>query len=131
MKTISTVSTIIRTLTATVAFGALATLANAGPGLQYWKSLGKESQFKELKPGQSVTYVCMECKTLTDVEIKDQDQAMSYCKEGSTVTCPSCKMQKKVVRKTERNQAGSFTVVTYVNKDGKECAFFAKPSEKK
>jgi hypothetical protein len=50
---------------------------------------------------------------------------------GSTVTCPSCKLQTKVVRKTERNQAGTHTVVTYVNKDGKECAFFAKPSEKK
>ena len=126
-----TISTTIRALTATAAFGALATLASAGPGIQYWKSLGTESQFKELQPGQSVTYVCTECKTLSDVAIKSHDQAMSYCKVGSTVTCPSCKMQTKVVRKTERNQAGTHTVVTYVNKDGKECAFIAKSSENK
>lgn len=126
-----TISSTIRALAASAAFGGLATIASAGPGIQHWKSLGTESQFKEIKPGQSVTYVCTECKTLSDMAVKSHDQAMSYCKVGSTVTCPSCKMQAKVVRKTERNQAGTRTVVTYVNKDGKECAFFAKPSEKK
>ena len=126
-----TISTTIRALAASAAFGALATIASAGPGIQYWKSLGTESQFKELQPGQSLTYVCTQCKTLSDVAIKSHDQAMSYCKLGSTVTCPSCKMKTKVVKKTERNQAGTHTVVTYVNKDGKECAFFVKPSEKK
>jgi hypothetical protein len=40
-------------------------------------------------------------------------------------------LQTKVVRKTERNQAGTHTAVTYVNKDGKECAFIAKSSENK
>lgn len=121
----------MRTLAASIAFGALATIASAGPGIQYWKTLGKESDFKGMKPGQPVTYVCTECKTLTDMEVKSQDQAMSYCKEGATVTCPSCKLQTKVVRKIRRNDPGTHTVVTYVNKDGKECAFFAKPSEKK
>lgn len=124
-------STIVRTLISAAMLGMFATTAHAGPGIQYWKSLGTESQFKELQPGQSLTYVCMECKTLSDVAIKSHDQAMSYCKSGSTVSCPSCKMKIKVVRKTERNQAGTHSVVSYVNKDGKECAFFAKPSEKK
>lgn len=50
---------------------------------------------------------------------------MGYCKEGATVTCPSCKMTTKVVMKRGRNDPASHSVVTYVNDRGKECAFLA------
>lgn len=125
------IPTTIRTLTAAAAFVALASIASAGPGIQHWKTLGKDADFKEMKPGQTVTYVCTECKTLTDMVVKSHDQAMGYCKEGATVTCPACKMQAKVVKKVRRNDPSTRTEVTYVNKDGKECAFFARPVDKK
>lgn len=126
-----TVSNRFRILIATATMGALLASASAGPGLQYWKSLGSDSQFKQLKSGESVVYTCIECKSLSEVKIKSQEHAMEICKLGSTVTCPSCKMETKVVRKTQRNQAGTHTEIIYVNGKGEECAFFAKTTDKK
>ena len=121
----------IRLLLATVALGALASFAYAGPGLQHWQTLGQESQFKELKIGDKVAFVCNQCKTVSEVTIESSAQAMDFCKEGATVVCPSCKMQTKVVLKGQRNDPPSHTVVTYVNDKGEECAFIAKVADKK
>ena len=120
-----TTSKKIRLLFAATAFGALATFAQAGPGVGYWKNLGKQSQFEQLKPGAKIAFVCNECKTVTEIPVTSKEQAMGYCKEGATVTCPSCKMTMKVVIKRERNAPANHTEVTYVNDKGKECAFFA------
>ncbi|MEO7098127.1 MAG: hypothetical protein ABI162_02110 [Luteolibacter sp.] len=120
-----TISKKLRLLLTTTAFGALVSFAQAGPGLGYWKHLGNESQFQQLKPGGKIVYVCNECKTVSEIPITSKEQAMGYCKEGATVTCPSCKMKTKIVVKRERNAAPTHTVVTYVNDKGKECAFIA------
>lgn len=127
MKAISSHLAILLT---TIAFGALASTANAGPGLQHWKSLGSEPQFEQLKPGEPVVYICNQCKTVSEIPITTKEQAMGYCKEGSTVTCPSCKKTSKVVIKRERNAPANHTEVTYVNEKGEECAFFAKAAKK-
>ena len=119
------ISNHIRLLLTTAAFGALASFAQAGPGVGYWKHAGNESQFQQMKPGEKIAYVCNECKTVSEIPITSKEQAMGYCKEGSTVTCPSCKRTTKVVIKRERNAAPTHTEVTYVNDKGKECAFFA------
>lgn len=124
-------STIVRTLVAAAALGVIASSAHAGPGLQYWKSLGKETQFKQLKPGEQVVYVCTECKSLSDINIKSQEHAMELCKVGSNVICPSCKMKIKIVKKVQRNDPPTRTDVVYVNKDGVECGFFAKSAHEK
>lgn len=124
-------STIVRTLISAAMLGMFATTAHAGPGLQYWKSLGTEKKFKELKPGESVVYVCNMCKSISEVNIKSQEHAMELCKVNSDVVCPSCKMKTKIVRKTQRTDPPTHTEIVYVNKDGVECGFFAKPSEKK
>lgn len=126
-----TISSKLRVLITTVALGMLASIANAGPGLQYWKSLGNESQFKQLKPGDSVVYVCNECQTLSEVKITSQEHAMGLCKQGATVTCPSCKTKTKVVIKRQRNDPATHTEVVYVNEKGEECAFFAKAAARK
>ncbi|MEO5715862.1 MAG: hypothetical protein ABIT37_20450 [Luteolibacter sp.] len=120
-----TTSKKIRLLLTAAAFGALASFAQAGPGVGYWKHLGKQPQFEQLKPGAKVAYVCNECKSVSEIPITSKEQAMGYCKEGATVTCPSCKKTTKVVIKRERNAAPTHTEVTYVDDKGKECAFIA------
>lgn len=117
------ISTTIRALCTMIAFGVFASLASAGPGPQHWESLGKHSQFKELKPGMSIGFVCNTCKSVTEVPIKSEEQAMAMCHEGSSVTCPSCKKVSKVVLKHARNDAPTHTEVSYVNDKGEDCAF--------
>jgi hypothetical protein len=126
-----TISNTIRLLLASAALGVLTTNALAGPGLQYWKTLGQEAQIKELKAGDKIAYVCTMCKTISDVPIASKEHAMGLCKEGATVVCPSCKMKSKVVFKRQRNDPPTHTEVTYVNEKGEECAFIAKPDAKK
>ena len=123
------ISSHVRILLATIAFGALASTANAGPGLQYWKSLGSKPESGQLKPGEPALYACNQCKTVSEIPITSKEQAMAYCKEGATVICPSCKKTTKVVIKRERNAPASHTEVTYVNEKGEECAFFAKTAK--
>jgi hypothetical protein len=123
--------TIVRTLIVAATLGVFASTVQAGPGLQYWKSLGTETQFKGLKPGEPVVYVCTECKSLSEVNIKSQQHAMELCKVGSNVICPSCKMKTKIVKKTQRNDPPTRTEVIYVNNDGVECGFFAKSTTEK
>ncbi|MEO5714802.1 MAG: hypothetical protein ABIT37_15080 [Luteolibacter sp.] len=125
-----TISTNIRVLFATIAFGALSSFAYAGPGVQHWKTLGNESQFKELKPGMTAAFVCSKCKTISEMPIKSEEQAMTLCKEGGSVVCPSCKMVTKVVIKRERNQAPTHTEVSYVNDKGEDCAFMVVKNDK-
>lgn len=126
-----TTSTIIRILIASAALGALISTSHAGPGLEYWKSLGNESQFKALKPGEPVVYICNQCKSLSEVAVKSREHAMEPCKVGSNVICPSCRMTVKIVRKTQRKDPPTHAEVIYVNKDGKECGFFAKSAGEK
>lgn len=124
-----TISFQLRVLVTALALGALASIANAGPGVQYWKSLGSESQFKQLKPGEPIVYVCNQCKTVSEVKIESQEHAMSLCKEGATVVCPFCKTKIKVIRKTKRNDPATHTEVVYVNEKGEECGFYAKATK--
>ena len=123
--------TAIRLIFATAALGLLAPFASAGPGPQYWNTLRHESDFKALKPGDKVAFVCNECKTVSEMTIKSPEDAMELCKEGATVMCPSCKMKTKVAMKTQRNDPPTKSVVTYVNDKGEECAFVAKVADKK
>jgi phage FluMu protein Com len=118
----------IRLLLATAAFGAFALSAHAGPGPQHWATLHNDSDFKQLKTGDKVAMVCNMCKTVSEVAIESEDQAMKLCKEGATVTCPSCKMTAKVTMKRGRND--SPTQTTYVNDKGEDCMFIAKVVDK-
>jgi len=126
-----TLSNSVRLIFATAVLGALASFAHAGPGSQYWQTLRSESQFKDLKVGDKIAYVCNECKTVTEVPITSHEQAMALCKDGATVLCPACKMKTKVVMKTARNDAPTHTEVTYTNAKGEECGFFTMVMEKK
>jgi hypothetical protein len=79
-----------------------ASMAVAGPGPQYWETMRQTSQFKKLKAGDKIAYVCNMCK--------------------KTV---------KVVMKQSRNDAPTHTEVVYVNDKGEECMFIAKVADKK
>jgi len=125
-----TLSTTIRTLLATAVFGTLATVAAAGPGPQHWKTMGKESDFSQMKPESRAVYVCTMCKSISDMSGKSKEQAMEMCKDGAMMKCPACKKTSKVVVKRARNDAPTHTEVTYVDADGKECGFMAMASEK-
>jgi hypothetical protein len=116
----------VRLLLASTAFAALGSLGYAGPGPQYWESLTREAQFRQLKAGEKIAYICNECKTSSEITIKSPAQAMELCKEHATVSCPACKKTTKVGRKTQRNDAPTHSEVIYVNEKGEECAFFAK-----
>jgi hypothetical protein len=116
----------IRLVLASAAFGLLASFAHAGPGAQYWQTLNKPEQFKQLKTGDKIAYVCNECKTVSEMTIESPQQAMALCQEGAKVMCPSCKKETKVVMKRQRNDPVTRTEVTYVNDKGQECAFIAK-----
>lgn len=120
-----------RLLLATAAIGAFASFAYAGPGPQTWDTLRSESQFKGLKAGETVAYVCNECKTVSEIAIDSPAKAMELCKEHSSVTCPSCKKVSKVVMKRQRSDPATHNVVTYTNEKGEECAFMAVVVAKK
>ena len=108
-----------------------ASLAIAGPGLQYWQAITKKAQFEQLKAGDKIAYVCNQCKTVTEKTIESTDEAMDFCKEGGEIACPSCKMKVKIVLKGQRNDPPTKTEITYVNDKGEECMFVAKMAEKK
>ncbi len=108
----------------------LASTLHAGPGPQYWESLRRPEQFEQLKTGDKIVYVCKECKTASEITVGSHDQAMELCKEGADIACPSCKMQTKVTLKRTRNDPPSRSEIVMVNEKGKECAFFAKPTDK-
>lgn len=102
----------------------------AGPPSGTWQTLSKPAQFEKLKAGDKVLYVCSTCQTVTEVTIKSPDEAMEHCKEGATVTCPSCKVKIKVVNKGTPKNPSLAREVTYVNEKGEPCFFIAKPAEK-
>ena len=109
----------------------LATSVYAGPGPQYWESLRNRGQFEKLKAGDKIAYVCNECKTVSEITIESHDHAMELCKEGASVTCPSCKKKSKIIVKRQRNDPPVREEITYVNDKGEECAFIAKVQDKK
>ena len=108
-----------------------AAVAVAGPGPQYWQTLNKESDFKQLKPGDKIVYVCSQCQTVTEKTIESTTEAMDHCKEAATIMCPSCKMKVKVTMKQARNDPPDRREITYVNEKGEPCFFVAKVMEKK
>lgn len=113
-------------LIAALAMGAAVT-AWAGPGPEYWQTLRQAEQFAQLKSGDKIAYVCNECKTVTVAPVESTAQAMDHCKEGATVTCPSCKTKVRVVLKGGASKNPSVQrEVVYTNEKGEECLFVAK-----
>ena len=55
---------------------------------------------------------------------------MEHCKEGATVTCPSCKTKVRVVTKGPPKNPKLVREVTYVNEKGERCFFIVKAAEK-
>ena len=115
----------------TAALSMLASFAHAGPGPQHWATLRNEAQFKQLKAGDKVAFVCNACKSVSEMAINSSEDAMELCKDGATVTCPACKMITTVIVKRQRNDPPTQTIVTYVDVKGEECAFLTMPADPK
>ncbi|HEX2851996.1 MAG TPA: hypothetical protein VHO24_02070 [Opitutaceae bacterium] len=118
----------VRLLFATAVFGALASFASAGPGPRHWEALRTEAQFKQLKAGEKISYVCNECKTVSEVSVKSPEHSMELCKEGASLMCPACKTKSTVIAKGQRNDPPTRTEVVYTNAMGEECGFYVKGS---
>lgn len=123
----------LRIILATLALSALASVAQAGPGPQHWENQRHAAQFRQLKPGAKLNYVCIRCKTVSEVAIISKEHAVEMCKEGAQVMCPSCHMKAKVALKstTAGETAAAEPEVVYVNEKGEECGFFVKANGKK
>lgn len=121
----------IRSLLAIGALVVLASLAYGGPGPQYWQTLRKPEEFKQLKAGDKIAYVCHQCQTVSEVTVDSPAHAMEHCKEGADVTCPQCKKKVKVVTKGPPKNPSIERQVFYVNEKGEPCLFVAKVPEKK
>ncbi|WP_415909285.1 hypothetical protein [Oleiharenicola sp. Vm1] len=105
--------------------------ALAGQTSTLWQTFRKPEDFAKLKKGDKIVYVCNECKTVSEVTVASPEEAMEHCKEGATVTCPSCKMKVRVAfRGPPKNQSVE-RQVTYVNEKGEECMFIAKAAPQK
>src|SRR5688500_18340349 len=95
----------VRFLFATVALGALASLAFAGPGPQYWQAAKPVTTFSEAKsvgPNGTVTMQCKGCKTVLIRDVrhvgplgKGHDE---WATVGSKHTCGECKCEITVVK---------------------------------
>jgi hypothetical protein len=88
-----------------------------------YKHADTQEEIQKLKPGYHYALVCMECKSVTVKEVKDEKEAEALCHEGGTLHCDACK--KKVTIKTSGTPGKGTTSkkVTYLNEEGKECMF--------
>ena len=120
---------IISLILAGLTLGAAAT-AFAGPSPEYWQRMKTAEQFGKLKAGDKVLYVCNQCETVTERTIASTAEAMDHCKEGMTLTCPSCKKQVKVTYKGGRNDPPVQREIVYTNEKGEACFFVAYAPKK-
>ena len=98
----------------------------AAPSTSSYETMNQPQQFQQLKAGDKIVYACNQCKTVTEQTITSTDQAMEFCKDGSSITCPSCKAKVKVTFKGPPKNPSSQREVSYTNEKGDECLFVAK-----
>ncbi len=109
-----------------------ASIAFAGPpaGFSTSRALTKAEQFQQLKPGDKIAYVCKQCNSVSVQTVASSEQAMALCKEGSTVTCPSCSKVYRAVHAGPISKGASSPEIKFVNNQGEECLFIVKlPAE--
>lgn len=90
------------------------------------RSLRTPQDFRQLKAGDKIAYVCTQCSTVSSKTVASTDEAMALCKEGATVTCPSCNKVVKISRRGPRMADRQRPEIRYVNDQGEECGFVVK-----
>ena len=113
-------------------FGAILSAATAALAVPNSKStytsraLRTDQEFAQVKAGDRIALVCKQCDSVTVQTVQSKDEMMELCKEGHTVTCPSCHTAVKAVRHGPPGKSTTSAAVTYVNDKGEECIFVAK-----
>ena len=126
MKTRLMISTITALL---IGVGlAMAQPPGKGPTFRKYKSLKSVDDFKSVKKGDKLAFVCLECHTVAELQVEAEEDAMAYCKDGAQVTCPGCKKSYKTVRHGPPGKGLLHRHVKYVNEAGEECAFVTSTS---
>lgn len=98
----------------------------AGPPPLFFETLRREQQFRDLKSSDRIVYVCKECQSVTAQTVSAVPALMDYCKEGSNVTCPSCKQSFRVVMRGQPKHPYPVREVIYTNGKGERCLFIAR-----
>ncbi|MBX3750161.1 MAG: hypothetical protein KF897_08740 [Opitutaceae bacterium] len=88
--------------------------------------LTTRAQFEQLRPGDRIVYVCRQCDAKRTVALASVAEALEYCREGATLSCPGCKDEMRVVLKQVPGAPDSAVEVHYFNKKGHECLTIAK-----
>lgn len=80
-------------------------------------------EIQKLKPGYHYALVCMECKSVTVKEVKDEKEVEALCHEGGTLHCDACKKKVTIRHSGPPGKGTTSKKITYVNEEGKECMF--------
>jgi hypothetical protein len=91
------------------------------PGV--YKRAETQEEIQKLKPGFHYALVCMECKSVTVKEAKDEKEVEALCHEGGTLHCDACKKKVTIKNSGPAGKGTTSKKVTYVNEEGKECMF--------
>lgn len=98
---------------------------------KYGEILHTRAQFKQLKPGDRIVYVCRQCDGMKEILLTNAGEAMELCREGAMFICPGCNDKMKVVSKITPGVPGSDGEVRFVNEQGRECLTVAMARPKK
>lgn len=88
-----------------------------------YKRAETQEEIQKLKPGYHYALVCMECKSITVKEVKDEKEAEALCHDGGTLHCDGCKKKVTIRRSGPPGKGTTSKKVTYVNEKGEECMF--------
>ena len=88
-----------------------------------YKRAETQEEIQKLKPGYHYALVCMECKSVTVKEVKDEKEVEALCHEGGTLHCDACKKKVTIKQSGPPGKGTTSKKVTYVNEKGEECMF--------
>ena len=102
--------------------------ALAGPPSQFLEPLRREQPARALQPREHVVYVCRQCQpaNASPADRASAMPAMDRCREGTKVTCPSCRPHTRVVFQGLPKSPSVVREVTYTNERGDSCIFVAQ-----
>jgi hypothetical protein len=125
MKTLKSILAVSILSVATVSIFAVPPSKRTSPS----HALRTGDEFSRVNAGDKLALVCKQCDTVSLQTVASKDETMELCKEGASVTCPSCSKTYKVVAYGPSGKGGKRLETRIVNEKGEECMFVAKIKE--